>query len=204
MKSKEKRVQSVRKMTFISLMGALSAVLTLLRFPIPFMPPFLDFDLAGVIEMIGGFMFGPAAAFFIIILKILLKLVMQGSNSIGTGELQNFLLSCSYVMPALLLYRRKTKKRAILGMALGSLTVSVVAIFSNLYLIIPFYIKLFGMSMEDIIAMCHAVNPAMKDAFTMAMFGILPFNLIKYVCSSVLTFILYKRLSGPIKSFINR
>lgn len=204
MKSKEKRVQSVRKMTFISLMGALSAVLTLLRFPIPFMPPFLDFDLAGVIEMIGGFMFGPAAAFLIIILKILLKLVMQGSNSIGTGELQNFLLSCSYVMPALLLYRRKTKKRAILGMALGSLTVSVVAIFSNLYLIIPFYIKLFGMSMEDIIAMCHAVNPAMKDAFTMAMFGILPFNLIKYVCSSVLTFILYKRLSGPIKSFINR
>lgn len=202
---KKKRVKiCVREMTFISLMGALSAVLTLLRFPIPFMPPFLSFDLSGVIELIGGFMFGPAAAFFIIILKILLQLVMQGSNSIGTGELQNLILSCSYVLPALLLYRRKTKKMAIAGMSLGTVTVSVVAIFSNLYLIIPFYVKLFGMSMEDIIAMCHAVNPAMKDAFSMAVFGILPFNLIKYGASSILTFLLYKHLSRPIKSFIQQ
>ena len=159
-------------MTDISLMGALSAVLTLLRFPIPFMPSFLSFDLAGVIEMI--------------------------------GELQNLILSCSYVMPALLIYRIKTKKRAVIGMAAGSLTVSVVAIFSNLYMIIPFYVTLFGMTMEDIIAMCHAVNPAMKDAFSMAMLGILPFNLIKYGCSSLLTFILYKHLSRPIKSFVTK
>lgn len=202
---KTKKVKiHVREMTFISLMGALSAVLTLLRFPIPFMPPFLSFDFSGVIELIGGFMFGPVAAFLIIVLKILLQLVMQGSNSIGTGELQNLILSCSYVMPALLIYSKKTKKRAVIGMTVGTVVVSVVAIFSNLYLIIPFYVKLFGMSMEDIIAMCHAVNPAMKDAFSMAMFGILPFNLIKYGACSILTLILYKHLSRPIKSFIQR
>lgn len=203
-KGKTKVRMQIKEMTFISLMGALAAVLTLLRFPIPFMPPFMAFDLAGVVEMIGGFMFGPVAAFFIILLKILLQLVMQGSNSIGTGELQNILLSCAYVMPALLIYRRKTKKRAVIGMIAGTLTVSVAAIFSNLYFIIPFYVKLFGMTMDDIIAMCHAVNPAMKDALSMALFGILPFNIIKYGCCSVLTLLLYKHLSRAVKSFINK
>ena len=95
----------VREMTFIALMGALSTILLMFRFPLPFMPPFLSFDLAGVIEIIGGFMFGPLAAFLIILLKILLQLVIQGSHSIGTGELQNLILSCSYVMPALFIYK---------------------------------------------------------------------------------------------------
>lgn len=195
----------VREMTFISLMGALSAVLMLFRFPLPFLPPFMSFDFTAIVEIIGGFMFGPVAAFFIILLKILLQLVMQGTGSFGTGELQNLILSCSYVMPALLIYNsRKTKKRAVIGMAVGTVIVSVAAIFSNLYLIIPFYAKLFGMTLEDIVAMCTAVNPAVTDAFSMALLGIVPFNIIKYGVSSVLTFFVYKHLSRPIKAFINR
>lgn len=195
----------VREMTFIALMGALSTILLMFRFPLPFMPPFLSFDLAGVMEMIGGFMFGPLAALLIIILKILLQLVIQGTHSVGTGELQNLILSCSYVMPALFIYsRKKTKKNAVIGMAAGTIGVSVVAIFSNLYLIIPFYAKLFGMSIDDIVAMCSAVNPAMKDTMSMMLLGIFPFNIIKYGVSSVVTFVLYKKLSRAIKSFIHR
>ncbi len=194
----------VKEMTFISMMGALSSILIFFRFPLPFLPPFLSFDVSPVIEMIGGFMFGPAAALLIIILKILLQLVIQGSHSVGTGELQNLILGCAYVMPALLLYRRKTKKRAVLGMMLGTACVSVVSVFSNLYLIIPFYVTLFGMTMEDIVAMCAEVNPAVTDAFTMVLFGIVPFNLIKYAFCSTLTFFLYKRLSKPIRNFMNR
>lgn len=194
-----------RELAFIGLMGALSAILMLFRFPIPFMPPFLSFDLSGLIEMLGGFIFGPAAALCIIILKILLQLVMQGSFSLGTGELQNFILSSSYVLPALFIYhRKKTRKTAVIGMLCSTLLVSGVAIVTNLFLILPFYVKLFGMTMDDIIAMCSAVNPAMKDAFTLALFGLLPFNLIKYGVTSVLTFILYKRLSRAIKGMVNR
>ena len=202
---KKKKVKiRVKEMTFIAMMGALSSILIFFRFPLPFLPPFLSFDVSPIIEMIGGFMYGPIAALLIIILKILLQLVMQGSHSVGTGELQNLILGCAYVMPALLFYRKKTKKRAAVGMAVGTATVSVVSIFSNLYLIIPFYVTLFGMTMEDIVAMCTEVNPAVTDAFTMVLFGIVPFNLIKYGLCSVLTFFLYKRLSKPIKNFINR
>lgn len=194
-----------KEIAVIGLFGALSAVLMLARFPLPFMPPFLSFDLAGLMEILGGFLFGPMAALLIIVVKILLQLVMQGSFSLGTGELQNFILSCSYVLPAVLLYHRnKTRKMAVGGMAIGTIFVSVVAVFTNLYLIIPFYVKLFGMSMDDIIAMCNAVNPAMKNAMTMAIFGLLPFNLIKYGVTSVLAFLLYKRLSHLLKGIINK
>lgn len=195
----------VKKIAFIGLMGAVSAVLMLLRFPIPFMPPFLSFDLSGVMEMMGGLMFGPLEALCIIVVKILLQLVMQGSMSLGTGELQNFILSSAYVLPAVLIYhRKKTKKSAIVGMAVSSIIVAVVAVITNLYLIIPFYVKLFGMSMDDIISMCSAVNPAMKDTMSLVIFGLVPFNLIKYGTTSVVTFIIYKRLSGVIRGIIAR
>lgn len=195
----------VKTIAFVGLMGAVSAVLMLFRFPIPFMPPFLSFDLSGLMEMLGGFMFGPFAAVCIIIVKILLQLVIQGSFSLGTGELQNFILSSCYVLPALFIYHRnKSKKTAAAGMAFSTIFVSVVAILTNLYLIIPFYVKLFGMTMDDIIGMCSAVNPAMKNAMTMALFGILPFNLIKYGVTSLVTFIVYKRLSKLIRSVIDR
>ena len=76
----------VKKIAFIGLMGAVSAVLMLMRFPIPFMPPFLSFDLSGVMEIMGGLMFGPVEALCIIVVKILLQLVMQGTMSLGTGS----------------------------------------------------------------------------------------------------------------------
>ena len=205
LKSRDDARMKVKKISFIGLMGAVSAVLMLFRFPIPFMPPFLSFDLSGLMEMLGGFMFGPMAAACIIVVKILLQLVMQGSFSLGTGELQNLILSCSYVLPALIIYHRnKTKKMAITGMAVSTLFVSVMAVFTNLYLIIPFYVKLFGMSMDDIITMCRTVNPAMKNVTSMAVFGLLPFNLIKYGVTSLVTFIVYKRLSRVIKGIISK
>ena len=205
LKSRDDARTKVKKIAFIGLMGAVSAVLMLFRFPIPFMPPFLSFDLSGLMEMLGGFMFGPMAAACIIVVKILLQLVMQGSFSLGTGELQNLILSCSYVLPALIIYHRnKTNKMAITGMAVSTIFVSVMAVFTNLYLIIPFYVKLFGMSMDDIITMCRTVNPAMKNVTTMAVFGLLPFNLIKYGVTSLVTFIVYKRLSRVIKGIISK
>lgn len=196
--------QKVREIAFIGVLGAASAVLMLFRFPIPFLPPFLSFDLAGLTEMLGGFMFGPVAAFFIIVVKITLQLVMQGSFSFGTGELQSLILSCTYVIPAVLLYQhRKTKRMAAVGMCFSTLLVSVVAVLTNLYLIIPFYAALSGMTMADFVAICTAVNPAVKSAAGMVILGILPFNLIKYGTTSVLTFLLYKRLSIFIKGIVN-
>ena len=100
----------VKQIAFVGLMGAVSTVLMLLRFPLPFLPPFMSFDLSGVMEIMGGYMFGPVAAFFVIIVKILLQMVIQGSLSFGTGEIQGLILSCAYVMPAIAIYHWKKSK----------------------------------------------------------------------------------------------
>lgn len=133
-KNRKKVKIHVREMTFIAMMGAIGSILVFFRFPLPLLPPFLSFDVSPIIEMIGGFMYGPVAAFLIIILKILLQLVLQGSHSVGTGELQNLILGCAYVMPAILFYRKKTRKRAAIGMIIGTLTVSIVSVFSKFIL----------------------------------------------------------------------
>ena len=181
------RAVSARQIAVIGLMGALSSVLMMtLKFPLPFMPPFMDFDLSGLVEIIGGFLLGPAAVVFIILVKLLIKLAVMGSGSALTGEIQNFLLSCAYAVPPVI----------------GSVLCAAVAVVTNLYLIIPFYVSLFGMTMDDIIAMCSAVNPLMKNPFTLALFGIVPFNLIKCGISSVATVLVYKKVSKPLKSFM--
>lgn len=199
-----KRKSKIKEISLIGLMGALGMLLMLFKFPLPFMPPFMDFDLTGLVEIIGGFMLGPVAAIFIILVKVLLKTVIMGSTSMLTGEIQNFILSCAFVLPAVLIYQHhKTRKSAVVGMIVGTIICAIVSVFTNLYLIIPFYVNLFGMSMESIIQMCSAVNPLMKNPFTLAVFGIMPFNIIKNGVSSMLAFILYKKVSKPLKNYID-
>ena len=194
----------IKEMTLIAIMGGLGALLMVVfHTPIPFMPPFMDFDLAAIPELIGGFALGPVAAIGIILVKILLKFVLMGTSSMFTGEIQNFLLSCAYVLPAVIIYHRsKSKKSALVGMIVGTLVCAITAVFTNLYIIIPFFASLGNMTVQSIVDMCTAVNPMMKDTLTLAIFGIIPFNLIKWTATSALTYIIYKRLIRPIKNFV--
>lgn len=198
-----KQKWNIKTIALIGVLGGLAAVLMMFRFPLPFMPPFMDFDLSGLPEMIGGFTLGPIASILIILVKNLVKLALSGTGSMFTGELQNIILSCAYVIPAVLIYdHTKTKKSAIQGMFVGTIVCAMVAVVTNLTIIIPFYVNLFGYTMTDIIAMCAKVSPLMKDTTTLVLFGIIPFNLIKNGVVSVLTYVLYKRVSSKIKNFV--
>ena len=142
-----------RDLTMIAMMGAICCILLHIDFPLPFLPPFMNFDLAGLVEIIGGFAMGPLQAVCIILVKILLKLAAEGTSSAFTGELQNFLLSCAYVLPPVIMYHQKKSKRtAIIGMAISSVFTGIVAIFTNLYIIIPFYMALMG---QDMLSLIH-------------------------------------------------
>ena len=195
---------NVKKLVVIGLMGALSGVLMLFKFPIPFMPPFMDFDFSGLVEIIGGFVLGPGAAIMIILVKLLVKLALMGTNTMFTGEVRNFLVSFAYVLPAAWIYsHHKSKKAGEAGMVIGSITCALVAVATNLLIIFPFYVNLMGMTMEQIVSMCGAVNPLMKNTLTLALFGIVPFNLIKCGVNSLVTVLVYKRISKAVKGFMN-
>lgn len=194
---------NVREIALIGILGGLAAVLMMFRFPLPFMPPFMDFDFASLPEIIGGFALGPVAAIFIILVKILAKLCLMGSGSMLTGELQNVLLSMAYVLPAIWIYdRHKSKKAAEKGMIVGTVICSITAIFTNLLIIIPFYINLYNYDMAMIIEMCTKVNPYITSTTMLAILGIIPFNLIKNGVASIVTLMLYKKISPLMKNFI--
>lgn len=193
----------LKRLTLGAVMGALAFVLMFFSFSVPVLSPFAEFDASALPELIGGFILGPAGAVEIIGVKLILKLIFQGTESMLTGELQNFLLSVAYVLPSVLYYRRhKTKKAAIIGLVIGSVTSIVVSIFTNIFLIFPFYIKLYGMDWAGILDMFSAVNPWIKNIPTMIAFSIVPFNLISRTVISIITVLLYKKISVPLKKWI--
>ncbi len=186
---------NVRKMVFIALLGALSAVLMSLNFKLPFMPPFLKFDVADFPALFAGFYLGPVAGIFVIIIKVALELLLTGTGTAFVGEFTNLMTSLAFILPASLIYKfSKTKKGALISLIVSTAFVSIVSVLLNLFISLPMYVNLYHMSMDEIIDMCRSVMPLIKDKFTLLMFGVLPFNIIKYGATSIATFLIYKRL----------
>lgn len=194
--------EKTRKLVLMAVLSALSAVLMVFRFPLPFMPPFLSFDFAGIPELIGAFTLGPVSGIFIIVVRVFLQLALAGTNSMFTGELQSLMLSLALVLPASLIYKKsKTKQGAIKGMVVGSFMNVIIAVFTNLIIIIPFYILLYGMDMKMIIEMSKVVNPYVDSTLKLVLLGIVPFNLIKNIIVCLITFLIYKKISPIIKRY---
>lgn len=193
----------IHRLTLSAMMGALSFLLMYFSFSVPFISPFAEFDFSALPELIGGFILGPLGAVEIIVVKLLLKLVFQGSSSLLTGELQNLILSLTFVLPAVVYYRRhKTKKGAVIGLCIGSVLSIITAIFTNLYIIFPFYIYLYDMDWDAIVGMCSAVNPWIKNLPTLIAFSVVPFNLISRAVSSLIVLLVYKQISTPLKKML--
>lgn len=169
-----------QKVVLIAILGAMAYLLMLLDFPIPFMPPFLSFDLAQIPEVIGTLIMGPIAGILIALLKELLKVALTGSGTMFTGELINFIVSVSFIIPTWMIYRKnKNTKSAVYGMLLGSMVATVIACLSNIYFILPLYGQAFNLPISQIVAMSQAVNPYINSLPRLVLIGIAPFNLLR-------------------------
>ncbi|WP_329754161.1 ECF transporter S component [Catenibacterium mitsuokai] len=193
-----------KKLVMAALLGALAAILMVLDFNVPLAPGFIKFDFSDFPVLIGGFVFGPLTGVLIAFLKIVLNLLFKPTTTMFVGEASNFLLSVCYMGVACLFYRKhRTKKGAVIGMVLATVTTSLFAIASNILVMFPMYAKLFGMSMEQIVGMVSAVNPFVKDVTTMVIASLVPFNLFKYGVISLITFISYKKIEVILKKYPN-
>ena len=193
-----KKKMNTRKMVYIGLLSAVSAVLMYLEIPLTFlfMPPFLKLDLSGVPTLIGAYMFGPGAGIFITLVKDLIHVMSTQTG--GVGELSDFLIYTAFSLVAGGWYlKHKNKKDALLSCVLGTLAVTVIGAFTNRFLIIPFYSKI--MPIDAIVSACNAVNPLIDSIDGYILFGAVPFNFIKGVIISAVTFLVYKKLSHAMK-----
>ena len=124
-------------------------------------------------------------------------------SSMFTGEVQKFLLSAAYVLPAILYYRKhRTKRGALIGIVLGGIACVITAIITNIYLIFPAYIHLYGMNWDAIIEMCTKVNPLIHNIPTFVLFSVVPFNTISCTVTGLITMLVYKKISAPLKKLI--
>lgn len=189
-----------RNMVSIAMLGAVAVVLMLFEFPLPFLPPFYKIDASELPVIIGAFAMGPLAGVAIELLKNLLNLLIDGTTTAFVGEFANFLIGCSYVVPAsMVYYYRKSKRNAVLGLVLGTVACAVVGCLLNAYLLLPAYSKAFHMEIDALIAMGTAANKAIDSMFTFVLFATAPLNILKCGLVSVITMLIYKPISRILK-----
>jgi riboflavin transporter FmnP len=145
--------------------------------------------------LICTFYLGPVSGVVCELLKVLLKLLFKGTTTAFVGDFANFAVGCSFVLPASILYHKnKTKKGAILALGVGTLVMTVFGSLFNAWYLLPKFAELYGISLDAILQMAAAVNPAITSIQKLVFFAVVPFNLLKGVIDSALTFLLYKRV----------
>lgn len=190
---------SLDRLVKVGILAALAYVLMFIQVPVPIAPPFMKLDLADVPALIGGFAMGPWYGVLIQLIKNVLNL--SKTMTYGIGELSNFIVGSTYVLVSAFIYRnKKTKKTALIALALGVLAMTAVATLSNAFVVFPIYGKVMKMDLEAFAGMVSG-NGLVNNYITLMIFSIAPFNIIKGGIEAIVTELIYKRISPIIKSY---
>ena len=169
---------STKRIAMYALFVALSMAVSFVEFPIVPGVEWLKYDPSGIVSLVAGFAYGPAAAVIVSVLGFLPHLF---TNPWGTR--MAVLVALALSVPAALIYRRnKTRKGAVIGIIVGAIAALAMAIVGNI-IVTPFYAH---MTTAQVVAL---IVPAL-----------LPFNALKFTIHGVVTFLIYK----PISNLLNR
>lgn len=191
-----KTVSRTRILTGTAMLAAVSIVLQLLEMPMPLSPAFARFDFSDLPALIGAFAYGPVWGVLIELIKNLFHLTMTGTG--GVGELANFVIGSALVFPAGLIYKRsKSRKTALIGCIVGSLCMGVVAALMNYFVLLPLFEAF--MPLDAMIEAFAAFVPFIDSKLDIVLWNALPMNILKGLVISIITMLLYKRLSPLLK-----
>lgn len=168
----------MRRYAQIGILGAIAFTFMYLDFPIPPFPPYLQYDPSEVPALIAAFALGPAAGVAVELLKgLLISLLRSGELGGPFGVFMNLLAGVTLVAVAGGYYRvEHTRRGAVRGLAFAIAATTAVMVIANVILTPVFY----GLPRAQVIAL---VLPAL-----------LPFNLLKGLLNSLITFYVYKRV----------
>ena len=196
----KRQVSPARRITIIAMCSAIAMVLYILDFPLLFLAPGIyKLDFSEVPVLMCGFFLGPSAGVICEAVKILLKLFLKGTTTAFVGDLANFVVGCSLVLPTTIVYHiKKSRASAIWGMVLGTACLTGFGTFFNAVYLLPTFAQLYGMKMENIIAMGTAIHQSVNSVTSFVILCVAPLNLLKGSLVSVLTLLLYKRIEKPL------
>ena len=169
----------IDRMVKLGMLTALSIILVYaIHFPIFPAASYLEYDMADVPILIGTFLYGPWWGLALTAVVSLLQWLLVSPQSLWVGAVMHFFATGSYVVAAGLIYSaHRTRTAALFGMALGAVLQTLMMVPMNLI----FTVHFFGVPKETVIALLPT--------------AIIPFNAIKTVANSILTFLLYKRVA---------
>lgn len=197
-----KKVFTTKNLVLMAMFSALAAVLMLWEFPIPFIAPnFYEIDLSEIPILVGSFIMGPVSGVIMEAIKIILKLLIKGTSTAYVGDFANFCIGVCLVVPASIIYQKhKTKKNAFIGMLAGTLFMAVAGVVLNYFVMIPFYVKAFGMPLEAIIGAGANDQPLVTNKLSFTIVCVAPFNIVKGIIVSLVTALIYKHISAFVKT----
>lgn len=163
----------------LGILAAISVILvSLIHLPLIPAVPFLEYDPADVPILLGTFAMGPAAGIALTVIASVIQGVTVSAASSWYGIVMHIIATGTYVVVAGNIYKgHKTKKAAVIALAAGTVCMALMMIPANLILT-PIYMG----APRAVVA-------------SLLVPGIVPFNLIKAGLNSIITFLLYKRVS---------
>lgn len=179
---KKNNISTTKKLAGTGVFAALAFVVSLLEFPIFPAASFLKFDFSLVFVLLAGFIFGPVSGIGVSAVKELLRFVM-GSSTGGVGEVANFIVTLAFIVVPTVIYRyKKGFSTVIITLIIGCVLETAAALIANRFINFPLY-----------------MGDKAAEVFASLWQFVLLFNLIKTLVVSLVTIMLYKKVSALIK-----
>jgi riboflavin transporter FmnP len=183
MNTNQKEITTTKKLVGTAVFSALAYVVSFLEFPIFVATQFLKLDFSAVFLLLCGFAFGVWYGVGAIAVKEFICFLTKSSTG-GVGEIANFLIMASFVViPSVVYMFKKGLPTVILSLIIASVVQVIVALIVNRFINFPLY-----------------MGEGARDVFNSVWYFIVFFNLIKSVAISIITILLYKRISHLIKA----
>lgn len=190
-----KRKQT-KKIAHLAILAALSVVFYMfLKFPLPFFPSFLDIQFSNLPVILAGFVFGPLEACIICVIRFLVK--APATSTALVGETADLIIGCLVGITTSVIYKKiHTKKGGIIALVVGSIVWVGAACIANGFILIPWYMKTYGEN--AVLGMLSYMKGINEHNYMLyyILFAVIPFNLLLATIVSLITFFVYKRVSG--------
>ena len=182
---------SIQKLIYTAMLAAVAGVLMSLEFSVPMMPPFYKVDFSDV-----PFLMGPVSGICVEVIKLLIKLITVGTNTMYVGELANLIAAFLFVWPLWFLYQKlgANRKAAVEALLLSIVIRTACACFINANITLPLYAKAMSLPLDEVIRMVASVNPAIKDLNGFIILATIPFNVLKVGLNYIVGQLLFVRL----------
>ena len=187
---------SIQKLIYTAMLAAVAGVLMSLEFSVPMMPPFYKVDFSDVPSVIAVFLMGPVSGICVEVIKLLIKLITVGTNTMYVGELANLIAAFLFVWPLWFLYQKlgANRKAAVEALLLSIVIRTACACFINANITLPLYAKAMSLPLDEVIRMVASVNPAIKDLNGFIILATIPFNVLKVGLNYIVGQLLFVRL----------